>query len=338
MSDFKFDDDFFNDEDITYQSYSPSDKPRKKKSKASTILVFLLFLVLIALVIIVVKSTVGNDDNDTTTNPSTVTTTMPQNFVTAEMNEADIAKGELVLVNGSHYYEYDAQQGLKNLYDVQTGSYFLKDANTILVNKDIWPSINAWLDDFYKIQQKRSINIIGAFRSPTDQMKIFNAYVDQYGSEEEAKKYAQPQGHSEHHTGLCIDLQVWDSDLQAAYSFKGDGDYKWLVDNAYKYGFIQRYPEGKSTITGVATELGHFRYIGVAHATAMKQNNASCFEIYIEHLKNYTFEGEHLMVKCDNGDEYEIYYSCSLTVYVPTDREYTISGNNVDGFIVTIKN
>lgn len=343
MSDFEknnnldFDDDFFNDEDISYQSYSNTEKP-KKKTPLSTIILGFLFIVVIVLVIIVVKNSFGDDNNDNSTTTAPITTTLPQNFTTVVLTEADIATGELVLVNSKHYYEYDSAQGLKNLYDVQTGSYYLKDANTILVSKNIWQNVNDWLDGFYETTQKRSINIIGAFRSHTDQMKLFEAYVDQYGSETEALKYAQKQGYSEHHTGLCIDLQIWDSDRQAAYTFKGEDEYKWLVDNAHKYGFIQRYPEGKSTITGVAAEPGHFRYIGVAHATAMKKNNASCFESYIDFLRNYTFDGEHLMVECDNGDKYEIYFSNSLTVNVPTDREYSISGNNVDGFIVTIKN
>ncbi|MBR5272929.1 MAG: M15 family metallopeptidase [Clostridia bacterium] len=330
--------DFENDDDVTYQSYTAT-KSGKKKTSSSNIILAILFIVVIVLVIIVVKNSIGGDNTDDTTTSSTqATTTLPQNFTTLELSQEDIAKGELVLINSKHYYEYDALQGLKNLYDVKTSSYYLKDANTILVNKNIWPAVNALFDGFYEATQKRSINIIGAFRSHTDQMHLFNSYVDSYGSEAEALKHVQKPGYSEHHSGLCIDLQIWDSDKQVVYEFTGEGEYKWLVDNAYKYGFIQRYPEGKTSITGVNTELGHFRYIGVAHATAMKKNNASCYETYIEYLRNFTFDGEHLHVECDNGEKYEIFFSNSLTIQVPTDREYTVSGNNVDGFIVTIKN
>lgn len=337
MDSYKKDNEFDFDDDVTYQSYSTNTNG-KKKIPLSTVILAILLIVVILLVIIVVRNSIKDDTNDKTTTTTTqVTTTLPQNFTTIEMTQEDIHSGELVLINGSHYYEYDSKQGLQNLYEVKTSSYYLVNTN-VRVNKNIWPEINAMFDDFYAATGKRTINIIGAFRSHTDQMHLFNSAVENYGSEAEALKHVQKPGYSEHESGLSIDLQIWDSEKEVVYSFTGEGEYKWLVDNAYKYGFIQRYPEGKTSITGVSTELNHFRYIGIAHATAMKKNNASCFETYIEFLHNYTFEGDHLHVECDNGEKYEIYFSDSLTVYVPTDREYTISGNNVDGFIVTIKN
>lgn len=330
------DDDFFNDEDISYQSYSNTEKP-KKKSPLSTIILAFLFIVVIVLVIIVVKNSLG-DDNDNTTTTAPITTTLPQNYTTVLLTEDDISKGQLVLINNSHSYKYDTTQGgLEKLYSASTA--YALSGSELQVTKETLKNLKNWLEDFKETANKSSdkrVIIIDAFRSDADQAKLFNYYVDLYGSEEEAKKYAQPSGYSEHHSGLCIDMKVWDG--IATSQLKDNAEFRWVLDNAHKYGFIQRYPEGKTTITGVATEPGHFRYIGVAHATAMMKNNASCLESYIDFLRNYTFEGEHLMVECDNGDKYEIYFSNSLTVNVPTDKEYTISGNNVDGFIVTIKN
>jgi len=333
---FDLDDDFFSDDDINYQSYSNTEKSRKK-SPLSIILLAFMFIVVIALVIIVVKNSSGNDD-DTTTTTAQITTTIPQNYTTVLLDQADITKGQLVLINNNHSYSYDTTQGgLEDLYGAST-AYTLSGSG-LQVTKETLKNLKNWLEDF-----KQSVNntgdkrviIVDAFRSDADQTKLYNYYLDLYNDEEEAKKYAQPSGYSEHQSGLCVDIKVWDG--IATSQLKDNTEFNWVLDNAYKYGFIQRYPEGKTTITGVAAEPGHFRYIGVAHATAMKKNNATCLESYIDFLKNYTYDGEHLTVDCDNGDKYEIYYSGSLTVYVPTDREYTISGNNVDGFIVTIKN
>lgn len=334
-------DDFFDDEDINYQSYSPSEKS-KKKIPVSTIILAVLFIIVIVLVIIVVKNTFGGNDNDddvidsaTTTQADNAQTTLPENFEIIEFKEEDKKKGELILVDGTHSTTDLSDAKMVDLFEVKTASYTLRNSK-MFVSKDIYENINAWFDDFYKESGKRTINVIDAFRSHATQQQLFNSISSNYETEEEAKKQVQMQGYSEHHTGLCIDIQIYENGY--AYTFSGENEYKWIADNAHKYGFIQRYPEGKTAITGVNTELGHFRYIGVAHATAMKENNANCFESYIALLRNYTFDGEHLIVKCDNGDEYEIYFTNSLSVYVPTDREYTVSGNNVDGFIVTIKN
>lgn len=338
----ELDDDLFNDEDINYQSYS-SDEGGKRKTPVSTIILALLFIVVIILVIIVVKNAFGGNDNideaivdnSTTTQADKTQSTLPKNFENIELTEEDKNKGELILVNGTHSTTDLSESKMVDLFETKTASYTLRNSK-MFVSKDIYSNINAWFDDFYKESGKRTINIIDAFRSHATQKQLFDAALGRYETEKEAVKNVQKQGYSEHHTGLCIDIQVYENGY--AYTFNGEGEYEWVVNNAYKYGFIQRYPEGKTTITGVNTELGHFRYIGVAHATAMKQSNASCFESYIDLLRSYTFDGEHLNVNCDNGDKYEIYFTNSLSVPVPTDREYTVSGNNVDGFIVTIKN
>ena len=68
--------------------------------------------------------------------------------------------------------------------------------------------------------------------------------------------------------------------------------------------------------------------------------NGLIFEEYIEQLKQYTFEGTHLPIDAE-GKSYEVYFvpasGDKTTVYVPNDKPYTLSGNNVDGFIVTVE-
>lgn len=93
------------------------------------------------------------------------------------------------------------------------------------------------------------------YRSYSNQDYIYNNYVSRDGKEN-ADTYSARAGHSEHQTGLAIDLNTIDS------SFEKTSESNWLKDNCYKYGFIIRYPKGKDDITGYMYEPWHIRYVG----------------------------------------------------------------------------
>lgn len=105
-----------------------------------------------------------------------------------------------------------------------------------------------------------------------------NYYVSQgLSAEEAAAKTCErifPAGCSEHNAGLSMDI------VSASSDFVNTKEYQWLLDNAYKYGFVLRYPENKSTITGIISEPWHWRYVGAAAAKEMKENN-QCLEEYL---------------------------------------------------------
>ena len=94
--------------------------------------------------------------------------------------------------------------------------------------------------------------------------------------------YSARAGHSEHQTGLAVDLRS--STLNDNVT---DEDYQWLLDNSYQYGFIVRYPKGKSNITGYMEEPWHLRYIGIEHATKIHELDITYDEYYDLYLKNY---------------------------------------------------
>ena len=93
-----------------------------------------------------------------------------------------------------------------------------------------------------------------------------------------AEKYVAIPGTSEHQLGLSVDINA---DQTKCSSEKV---YSWLDHNAYKYGFIKRYPENKIEITGENNEPWHYRYVGVDAALEM-QKKGLCLEEYIETLK-----------------------------------------------------
>ena len=142
---------------------------------------------------------------------------------------------------------------------------------------------------------------------------------------------AQPGG-SEHHTGLVVDFSLFFEDGSSA-EYQGTGEYAWINQNCQDYGWVVRYDTAKEALTGIGDEPWHFRYVGVPHATVMAEKNL-CLEEYIDYLKEFSYNGRRLTVDCAGGT-YEIWYCPGTTAYLPESGEYTVSGNNVDGVIIT---
>lgn len=100
------------------------------------------------------------------------------------------------------------------------------------------------------------------YRSYSYQSGLYDAYVKRDGKEE-ADTYSARAGHSEHQTGLAIDV----TDGFKNYLDEDSDGYKWLMKNAHKYGYIVRYTEGDEFITGYQFEPWHVRYLGIEVAT-----------------------------------------------------------------------
>ena len=103
------------------------------------------------------------------------------------------------------------------------------------------------------------MSIVSGFRSYSKQQQTF-AYWCSIDGEEVASTYSARPGHSEHQTGLAMDI----TSLNQSYGKTAEG--KWLAANCYKYGFIIRYPKNKTNITGYMYEPWHIRYLGVSNA------------------------------------------------------------------------
>ena len=116
------------------------------------------------------------------------------------------------------------------------------------------------------------------FRSYEYQATLYNNYVNRDGKDE-ADRYSARPGHSEHQTGLAFDIgENSQQGLWLTAEFGETPAGKWLADNAHKYGFILRYPEGKEEITGFMYESWHFRYVGIEKATDIKKTGLTLEE------------------------------------------------------------
>ncbi|MDM5335383.1 M15 family metallopeptidase [Ureibacillus composti] len=116
------------------------------------------------------------------------------------------------------------------------------------------------------------------YRSYEYQQTLYNNYVERDGKEN-ADRYSARPGYSEHQTGLAFDIgEVGREDLWLTSEFGETEAGKWLVNNAHKYGFILRYPQGKEKITGYMYESWHFRYLGIQLATDVKKSSLTLEE------------------------------------------------------------
>lgn len=125
----------------------------------------------------------------------------------------------------------------------------------------------------------RKIIVDSGYRPYEYQKVIFDKFVAEVGLEEAKKAVALP-GSSEHQTGLAIDIAYMDNGVYIENTSDSDPEIKWLKENAYKFGFILRYPEEKEDVTGFKYEWWHYRFIGVEMATILYAENITLDEYH----------------------------------------------------------
>ncbi len=138
------------------------------------------------------------------------------------------------------------------------------------------------------------IYVTSAYRSYSYQSGLYNTYIENEMkanpslTREEAIKivetYSAVPGYSEHHTGLCVDFITTDM-VELTNVFAEKEVYDWLCANAWKFGFILRYPEDKVDVTGYSYESWHWRFVGRAHALSVLREG-DCFEEYMASRNN----------------------------------------------------
>ncbi|REE80177.1 D-Ala-D-Ala carboxypeptidase [Paenibacillus taihuensis] len=230
----------------------------------------------------------------------------------------DIYKGDLLLVNSQHA----VPKGLKvpqvvNLFDHQE----LLDGFGILDTSIELPlEMLERFDDMIEAARADGVShfqINSGYRDKAKQAELY----EKLGSDQ-----ANPPGYSEHNLGLSMDI----GSSQAAMKDAPEG--KWLKENAWKYGFVLRYPEDKTDITGIMSEPWHFRYVGLPHSAIMAQYGF-VLEEYLAYLKEQSTIHAEVGGKMYTISYYPVQGEQELSL--PKDGSYSISGNNMDGVIVT---
>lgn len=267
-------------------------------------------------------------------------------FTSVSVTESDLGIGPLALVNNNiEYRGHVSESDLVVVREGKNSAYKIKDYS-VLVRKETLDNLNNMMLDFFTVKQNDDVMVISGHRTVEYQAELYQDELEETGLE--TSSLVSRPGYSEHHTGYVIDFKIYDDDGKS-YEFDGTGDCEWIMQNCHKYGFINRYPLGKEKITLIDNEPWHFRYVGKVHAGIITEYDF-CMEEYIEFLKNYTTETGFLKAETDDGKTYIIYYVPMVdpehtTVFLPiigdgtvdkTPYPYEISGNNIDGWIVTV--
>lgn len=189
-----------------------------------------------------------------------------------------------------------------------------------------------------KIGAGRKIVPVSGYRSLEEQTQLFDDSIRDNG-EEFTNKYVAKPNHSEHQTGLAIDLGLNVENIDFIRpEFSSDGICGEFIKNAPDYGFVQRYKEDKEDITKIAYEPWHFRYTGYPHSKIMEENNLS-LEEYTDLIKDYR-NNNRFVFEQPLGAVMEIFFVPAndevTEIEIPKTSIYQISGNNVDGFVVTV--
>lgn len=193
---------------------------------------------------------------------------------------------------------------------------------------------------FERLHCSDSIVPVSAYRSAGEQTEIYETSLHENGEDFTRRFVALPY-HSEHQTGLAIDLGLKKEEIDF---IRPDFPYQGICHSfrrtAPGYGFIERYPKGKEPVTGIAHEPWHFRYVGYPHSEIMDREGLT-LEEYIEYVRQFPYEGSHLKWERD-GHEMEIFYvpasgAGNTRICLPENVCYQVSGNNIDGFIVTTR-
>lgn len=120
-----------------------------------------------------------------------------------------------------------------------------------------------------------------SYRSYEYQEKLYNNYIKSDGVEA-ADTYSGRPGFSEHQTGLAVDVY---NGKETYTNFEKTKEFEWMQNNAYKYGFILRFPKDKENITGYIYESWHYRYVGIKIASYIHENNISYEEYYVKFIE-----------------------------------------------------
>lgn len=232
------------------------------------------------------------------------------------LSESKLAEGDLAVYDPDHPVKSGYTGDMVDLLSVKNDYYSLY-SESIRLDVDAAEALNGLMADYNDETGLTDFVVYGT--------------TDTYTGE----KSCCPENFSESQLGTSVDLALKAYGEVIAYD--GKDTEEWLVENCWKYGFIVRYPKGKNDATGHSYCPWHLRYVGKVHASLMQEKDM-CLDEYVKFLRDYTLDAP-LRYECD-GEAYTIFCVGSTgentIVYVPVSGAYSVSGNNKDGFIITV--
>lgn len=276
-----------------------------------------------------------------------------ENTSTQTLDRSLVLTGGLLLVNPWHPLPNDFSDtelqgvGIASQYKIA-----VKD-NTVKLFPDAYKALESMLADAEK-ENLADFMVWEAYRTNDKQTELFNAKKETLSKDysgdiliEQTKKSVNYPGTSEFQSGFSFQLGLYNKDDPEVRNqkFFETSQGKWVLENCWKYGFVFRFPvadypsiewEDKSYKTGVSIQLAVFRYVGKAHAAAMRTLDY-CLEEYIEFLEDHP----HICIYEDGGLKYEIFRisagEAQPTYDVPVTNpsiDFQASLDNIGGLVM----
>lgn len=189
--------------------------------------------------------------------------------------EAKNLNTEKILVNK---YYYLSDNYVPNNLQAISRSYASSNMRMVSYAKEAFEEMSQNAKD-----QGYNIIAMSTYRSYTYQVNLYNRYVKQDGKQK-ADTYSGRPGHSEHQTGLAVDVYNQKVDYT---SFEKTKEFTWMQEHAHEYGFILRFPKGKEDETGYQYESWHYRYVGKEIASYIHSNGITLEEYYATKIKDW---------------------------------------------------
>ena len=197
------------------------------------------------------------------------------------INDTDMSKGINILTNKynklPNNYEPEDLEEIDSKYFI-SGNLYVREMRKVA--KDAF-------ENLAKDAMDAGFPVYGqsGYRPYSMQVNLYNSAVNRLGKKDADDETARP-GHSEHQTGLTIDVSSTKGGNME--TFHNSNSFTWMKNNAHKYGFIMRYPKGYEHLTGFMYESWHYRYVGVEIATDMHDNypNMTYDEYYYKFIDN----------------------------------------------------
>lgn len=189
--------------------------------------------------------------------------------------------------------EKQEKKGTKKIKPSKNGNGAYNVNGTIIVNKkygldenysyednqELYDQATEAFNNMQKDAEKDGVwfYTVSRYRSYAVQNWVYEGYKKE---REHVDTFSAKPGYSEHQTGLAFDINGENPETSSNYKFEGTKQYKWLRKNAYKYGFILRYPKDKKDITGYKFEPWHYRYVGTDISYDLKDGNTTLEEYF----------------------------------------------------------
>ncbi|MBQ3940910.1 MAG: D-alanyl-D-alanine carboxypeptidase family protein [Oscillospiraceae bacterium] len=253
----------------------------------------------------------GGESSSTTaaTNPA------PTDALTTDVPNTDVHSGSLILINAEH--PLSSAPAMTPFSAIKYDHIRLPNRGLLVNNEMITPMVSLF-NSFFASTGKNNLMVYATTQVPS--APEFQVNIPERAA------------------GLSLDISVLNEAAGKHSGLTGEGEYAWMPQHAPEFGFIVRYPADKTGETGMNALPWHYRYVGVPHARYMAEKNL-CLEEYLNELRSHTWDGEHLRMSYGDKD-YEVYYvpasqmGSTTSIPYPAGMEPTISGDNIDGFVV----